>query len=103
MLQNEILFPKLNYGIKNMIKSKLFFLFCLFVFYNPIFANLRAPWSVSRYPSYSLPFVSSQLLVLKEDLVFTCDKTFEGDGNISKIKEQSCDVEVLILFNLIQM
>ena len=77
-----------------MIKSKLFFLFCLFVFYNPIFANLRAPWSVSRYPSYSLPFVSSQLLVLKEDLVFTCDKTFEGDGNISKIKEQSCDVEV---------
>lgn len=72
---------------------KVLFSFCLLAFLNPVFANLRAPWSISRYPSYSLPFVSSQLIVLKEDLVFICDKTFEGDGDLSKIKEQSCNVE----------
>lgn len=78
-----------------MNRSRKFFLILLFFAMSPAFANLRAPWSINRYPAYSIPKVNELLVVLKEELVFHCDKVYKGDGDLSQLKEKKCQVEVV--------
>ncbi len=79
----------------NIFNCNLLFVICLLFSANAVFANLRAPWVVNRYPSYALSNPNTQLVVLKENLEFNCNKPYAGDGNLTKIMGQSCKVEVV--------
>lgn len=76
-------------------KQKILCFFFLVFSTNGVFANLRAPWVVNRYPSYSIASSNSSLIVLKETLDFKCDPIYEGDGNLSRIIEKNCKVEAI--------
>lgn len=71
------------------------FLLILFFTVNTAFANMRAPWVINRYPSYSITKTNGELSVLSEDLIFNCDRVYEGDGDLSKILEKKCNVEAV--------
>jgi hypothetical protein len=82
-------------SMKQILYKKIFFLFFFILSTNAIFANLRAPWVVNRYPSYSLASSNPTLVVLKENLEFNCDPIYEGEGNLSRIVEKNCKVEAV--------
>lgn len=57
-------------------------------------ANLRAPWQVSRFPSFSMLPVQG-LEVLSEDLAFECGSLYKGDPDEGKLLASSCKVTAL--------
>lgn len=76
----------------NMFRIKLLLLFIFTS--STLLANMRSPWVINRYPSYSLTKTNTELKVLKEDLNFYCDRVYEGDPNYESLLDKKCKVEV---------
>jgi hypothetical protein len=71
----------------------------IFISTTYIWSNMRAPWMINRYPSYTIISKNKSLIVLKEDLNFNCDSLYEGKGELKKILEKKCDVTAVYWIN----
>ena len=74
------------------MKQKILLYFFVLTSLTTALANMRAPYTQERFPSYPLSSVSDQFIVKKETLNFACPQVFQNSSKSQKLTSLTCKV-----------